>query len=219
MVLFGTVGLLILLIFYVVDTSVLCERFITHLSKKQSLWPYDALAEWTEKDYGMAESAEDWLDMQLIAQRTEVVGSFIVKPFIVLFIMIISRISIFDRWDWPPSLIIILSLNAFIALCCTILLSRSARKAKQTTLRKLKERRLQETVADRKERIGQFIEEIEELAQGSFAPLSQQPYVRAVLAPLGGIATTVFLSFFSGIDVTPGLLRKERILSRRYTVF
>ena len=196
-VLIGSVGLLILLIFYVVDVSLLCERFIIRLSEKQSQWPAKALKEWAGKDSEIAESTEDWLDMQLIAQRTDVVGSFIVKPFIVIFIMILSRLSIFDRWDWPPSLIIILSLNAFIALCCAFLLSRSAKMAKETTLKKLKERRVKEPVDGSKGRLSLLIEDIENLTQGAFAPLSQQPYIRAVLAPIGGIATTILLSVLS----------------------
>ena len=90
-------------------------------------------AKWPKTD---ADTSE-WLSIKLVAERTRTIGRLILYPFIIYPVMIISRISLFDNWDWPLSLIIVISLTGFIAIACTISLRRTAEKARQNALSRL----------------------------------------------------------------------------------
>jgi hypothetical protein len=187
-VLFGSVSLLILLIFNVVDITLGCERFVRNLSERVSRWPTETVATWSNEKWEPGKGLEEWLDIRMIAKRTQVVGALIVGPFVVLFFMILSRISLFDRWDWPISLIIIFGFHSILAISAVILLNRAAKRAKGTSLERLGACRVRlKDDEDEVRKIDILIDEIEKIEQGAFAPLSRQPVLRAFLVPFGGI--------------------------------
>lgn len=194
-----SVGLLILLIFFVVDATMLCERFIKKLGQGPTTrWPRESLDIWSSSIPGMRKIPEECLNIQLMAKRTEVVGSFVLYPFIVIFLMILSRINLFDKWDWPVSLVLVLSINSICALSCAFILRRSAKEAKDTTMEYLKRKKLQAEGDDtRVQQLSLIIQEIESLKRGAFAPLSQQPALRAILMPFGGLGTAWLLEYFT----------------------
>jgi hypothetical protein len=198
MILFMSVVLLILLIFFVVDATMLSDRLIRKLGQGLPTWPTKSLERWSSNIAGIRKIPEEWLNIQLIARHTEVVGSFVVYPFIVLFLMILSRISLFDRWDWPLSLIVVLSLNSACAVYCAFVLRRSAKLARASVIQDLKRKRL-EAQGDEKraQQLSFVIQEIEGLKQGAFAPLSHQPVLRAILMPFGGIGGALLLDYLT----------------------
>lgn len=112
--------------FYVVDASYLNSKIIHLLLKRDTHWPACAYDQLQTKLIAPAELAE-YLDIRFIAMRTEVVGNVIYLPFIIYFLIIISRISLFDNWDWPVGLLIILASNVALALLAAILLRRARR--------------------------------------------------------------------------------------------
>ena len=194
-VLIASVLLLIILIFHVIDTVLLDERFIRRLSEGRSSWPESECLAWAETDR-TREFMQDLMDIRFIAQRTEVTGRFVLGPFIVVFVIIISRLSIFDRWDWPPALIAIISINSAYAIFAALVLRRTAEGARRGALRRLKDDRLKCRAANDKacvDFLNNIIKEIDELKEGAFAPISQQPVLRAILVPLGGLGTAAAL--------------------------
>ena len=76
------------------------------------------------------EALSDWMLIQLIAKRTEVVGKLIYFPFIVWVLIAVSRLRYFDNWRTPLGLAIVISLGAILAWSCTVVLRRSAEKIK-----------------------------------------------------------------------------------------
>ena len=193
-----SVFLLIFLIFFVVDATMLCERFIKKLGQGLPRWPPESLDIWSSSIPGVRKIPEECLNIQLIAKRTEVVGSFVLYPFIVIFLMILSRINLFDKWDWPVSLVLVLSINSICAISCAFILRRSAKEAKDTTVENLKRKRLQAEGNDtRVQQLSLIIQEIENLKRGAFARLSQQPALRAILMPFGGLGTAWLLEYFT----------------------
>ncbi len=201
LVLAFSVCLLVLLIAFVVDATLLCDQFIKRISKEPSRWPPKTVDAYSKEKDGLRKCYEEWLGIDFIADRTEFVGSLVVAPFLVLFFMILSRMNLFDRWDWPASLIIILSFNSFFAIFCVLFLNRSARRIRAEVTQSLKELRLKKGGDENtKKQLDLIIKEIEEIKRGAFAPVMQQPVLRAFLVPLGGIGTAVLLDFFGKIS-------------------
>lgn len=194
-VLATSVILFVVLVFHVIDTVLLDERLIRRLSGARSEWPDSECLAWAETDR-TREFMQDLMDVRFIAQRTEVTGRFVLGPFIVVFVMIISRLSIFDRWDWPPALIAIIGINSAYAIFAALVLRRTAEGARRGALRRLKDDRLKCRAANDKacvDFLNNIIKEIDELKEGAFAPISQQPALRAILVPLGGLGTAAAL--------------------------
>ncbi len=127
--------------FFVVDATYLNALFIQHLLKLDTHWPEGAQKEFQRTHIDPKELTE-YLDIRFIAMRTDVVGKVIYYPFVIFFLIVVSRISLFDNWDWPLSLLIILIANVSLALLSAILLRRSAEEARKVALTKLRERQL-----------------------------------------------------------------------------
>jgi hypothetical protein len=131
---------LICLIFLVVDTALLCRQFVQNLSARPTQWPPGLLHRRAKARNMEHEHLDEWLDIQLIAERTKVVGNFIYYPFIVLFIMIVARNNFFDHFDWPISLLLIFGINTAYALFCAFTLRRSTEEARREELKRLEEK-------------------------------------------------------------------------------
>jgi hypothetical protein len=80
------------LIFYVFDVTRLCRRFITIASENLPGWSSESLQKFAmDKEDDKELSMREWLLMHLIAKRTDAVGKLIFYPFIVWFILFLSR--------------------------------------------------------------------------------------------------------------------------------
>jgi hypothetical protein len=176
----SSVILMILFTFFVVDATRLCHRFVLLLTGGPARWPD------TDND------TSEWLSIKLVADRTRVIGRLILFPFVIYPVMIISRISLFDNWDWPLSLILVISLTGFIAIGCTFALRRTAENARHKALGRLWNHLVKvRDSTDDDEACGKHIEwimdKMESLQEGAFSPLSQNPIIAAILMPLGGL--------------------------------
>src|SRR5204862_4134021 len=119
-----------------------------------------------------------------VAQRTQVVAPLIWYPLLVLTLIVLSRASLFDNWTWTPSLILVYAITGAWALGSAILLRRAAEQLRETALNDLRRFRLlgQESEAKR-QTFDELIAEIRDLKKGAFAPLTDQPFIRAVRFP------------------------------------
>lgn len=61
--------------------------------------------------------------VRLIVERSTVVNRRVVHPFLVLFLLIAARNHYFDNWDFPPVLILALTVNSLVAITSASLLS------------------------------------------------------------------------------------------------
>jgi hypothetical protein len=102
--------------------------------------------------------------------------------------MIMARFSFFDNWSWPPSLLIVFSINAAWALGSAVYLNRAAEQLRAAAVGNLALLRLGAFTNEVKRKmVEELMVEIRGLRKGAFAPLSEQPFVRAVLFPSGGL--------------------------------
>lgn len=198
-----------LLLFYVVDTTRLCQQFIQYLTAKPSRWPKETL-EIIGHQRGInkgeiLDSLSDWLDVRLIAERTQSVGNIIYYPFVILFLVILAQSTVFD-WNslTPAVLIIIFLLNFAYATGCAFSLRNAAEKARQNSLDRMDQalsRAMEGSQQSRIDQIQLMIQEIKTNQEGAFRPISQQPIVKAILLPSGGIGGMVLLEYLAGVYV------------------
>jgi hypothetical protein len=139
---------------------------------------------------------------RLIGDRTRVVNRRILYPFIVLFLVIGARSHYFDNWDFPPALIVVLTVNSLVALGSACMIYVAAVEARRRVLaplhQKLDRSLTQDENANPKlaagpssDRLRQIIAEIESVQQGAFVPFYQQPVVQATL-----VAALAFLQYW-----------------------
>lgn len=192
----------IVLTFTVVDATRLCRSFIRRLTKDSTQWP-DPLLQDTARAHQMPpELLADFLDIQLIAQRTEVIGKFIYYPFIALFLMIVARHSYFDNWDLPIGLGMIFVLSSTYAAVSAIMLRRAAESARNNAIKRLQTKLIglkgegKEAQADQ---VKLLMEEIQSISEGAFRPLTAHPVFRAVALPSGGYGFLLFFEYLSTI--------------------
>ncbi len=193
---------MILLIFFVVDATSLCRRLIKHLIEESIQWP-DGLLEFEAKKRGVKKChVHEWLIIDLIAQRTAVIGHLIYYPFIIVFLMAVARHSDFDRWDLPVSLAILITLNIAYAFGNAIGLRRSAEKARTIALATLKTKLLplDEQIPSEKEsrkQIERAIEAITNNHSGAFLPVTAHPIFGAIALPSGGYGLVLLTEYLA----------------------
>jgi len=204
LMLLASVPATIWLLFFVFDATRLCTRLIRLLHVRGICWP-EAPRRKAALRQGMAESAKDsaalehLINVQLVAARTETVGQFIYYPFVMILIMFLSRYHIFDNWCWSMALILLYLINAAMVIYCAFLMRRSAEHMRADALEALRTHLDEvrgrgpapgEATVDQ---IQAMIKEVENADQGAFCKLADNPIIRAVLIPFGGVGSLALL--------------------------
>ena len=145
----------------------------------------------------------DYLDIQYIARRSDVVSRLIYFPFILIALLLLARSSTTDGYTWSSMLIVTFGLNLSWAIYCAIRLPIEARAARSETLRRLRCHlfRLRADEAGNppplpkpnSAALDAVITEIENLRQGAFLGIWEQPLLRAFLVPSGGAGLSALL--------------------------
>jgi uncharacterized membrane protein (DUF485 family) len=211
-ILFLAVISFLFLTFFVLDTTMMFRRFVRQFSHKQPQWHLYSLDLFLQKWIKNAEHSKwigsrteaplsDWMLIQLIAKRTEVVGKLIYFPFIIWVLLFVSRLHYFDNWRTPLGLAIVISMGALLAWSCTIILRRSAEKLRTEVMDRLAQQVIGAYSAEPPdendgERIKYVLQEIKTIHKGAFAPFLQQPALQSLLVPFAGIGGANLLDFF-----------------------
>jgi hypothetical protein len=189
LIVFISVFSFLVLTFFVVDETRLCEQFIRRLT---DLCCRNSTSE--------TEMRMTCFSIDLIAKRTQVVGRLIDYPFIILLILIVGRIRLFDNWDIPVGLVLLWGFSAGYAIVCGFLLGRAAEHFRQAAIKSLDIKRKEARKAgkpDEAEEISRVMDEISTESAGAFAPWTQHPVFRAVLFPTSGLGLASLFEYFS----------------------
>ena len=206
---FGMCLLALSFISAVVVDAVLLNRIFTitfHMSRSKwadyySKIPLSLLL----KDLG--DGLNEYLDMRLLAFRSKPVANLIYCPFIVLAFVVVSQNHLLDAFPLHPPLVIIWSINLALGCFCAWLLQCETNRARSEALRFLTHARAlveRDKILAEQERgrkLGIFdrvTAEIRDLRDGAFAPLWDQPFVRAIFFSSGSIGLTSIISALSG---------------------
>jgi hypothetical protein len=175
---------LLLLSFYVVDAIQLNSNFIRMFGREVTNWGRSMVDRSHRSPPLDEEELSAYHEIFFVARRTQAVAPLIWYPLLVFTLLVVARCSFFDNWTWPASLVLIWAVTAAWALGSAILLRRAAEQLRETALNDLRRfRLLGREVAAKRETFDELIAEIRDLKTGAFAPLSDQPFIRAVLFP------------------------------------
>ena len=195
----GSMFAYLFLVFYAADAVRICKSFVKHLASAKSDWDEETVERFVAAE-GKAPPKlmdqlkkdnylRDYIDMRLIAERTEVVSSIIYYPFLVLLLLIVARSPLFDNWVWHLPILALLGFSAGIIVLSAHLLSAAAEEAREVGLRRMNIALLKAKVAEDKiatDLLTHAIEAVRNAAEGAYRPFTQQPIVRALLIPFGG---------------------------------
>ena len=196
-----TIFVFLILTFVVIDAILLHEGFLKQLAENETDWPKGTFERYKYPIHliraGNKSDLADYWDILLIAKRTEAVGNQIYYPFVILSLLIVARLSCFDNWTWPPVLIVTLCMHFSVALYAAWRLPKVARGYRDTVLERLKRRGRQALMlaGKRPEATDTMIEEVQSTHQGAFSYLWEQPAIRALLLPSGGIGLATLLQY------------------------
>jgi hypothetical protein len=183
----AAVGLM-LLSFYVVDAIQLNSNFIRMFGREVTKWGRGVIDRSHRSPPLTEKELSAYHEIFFVAQRTQVVAPLIWYPLLVLTLLVVATSSFFDNWTWSASLVLIYAITAAWALGSAILLRRAAEQLRETALNDLRRFRLMGHEVDAKRQtFDELIAEIRDLKTGAFAPLTEQPFIRAVLLPGGGL--------------------------------
>ena len=134
---------------------------------------------------------DDWIELRLIARHSAAMGPQILLPFVLLALLLVARSRLFDNWHLGDIVLVVFSVMIAWAVVIAALLKHGAERSRTHAL----ERMQADLVwlkgaggpwADLAERYPALIDQARSLKGGAFAPLFEQPIVRAALVPLGG---------------------------------
>lgn len=202
------------LTFYVVDATRLCKRFVYNLGVRPIQWPQATLNRFSEELGGAAFSdLSEWINTQLIAAATKIVAPLVYYPFFVLSLLIVSRSTYFDSYDWPFYLLILYATNVFWCVYSAILLQAAGKSAREKALHGARIRlakaqnaaaieapgdpEANAEAARRAEHLKRIIDDIETIRDGAFTTYLEVPWVRAILLPLSGSGALAVVEFLT----------------------
>jgi hypothetical protein len=180
---------MLFLTFFVFDATLFCLLFINKLRRAQTAWPAKTKVIYDGRLRLQTKLVHDWIDLDFVAKRTNCIGALIYFPLVLIALLIVSRSTAFA--NFAPSLTILIAqgLSLSVVFGCAIMLWWAAKKARDTTKKKLSEGIIRAKDSEGNvylaEQLESLLSRVDQLREGAFSPFSQQPLVRAVLFPLG----------------------------------
>ena len=178
------------LTFIVFDATSSCLLFVKKLSrdKKSRSWPFTTMAVYDQRLQlpRTNDLINEWIGLDFVAKRSHCIGNLIYYPFVLLAIMILSRSTVFA--NFAPSAVIILThgISLFIIFACALMVWLAAKSARDIA----KERLTDGVISAKRSADAHFAKQlqillnrVDQLKDGAFSPISQQPLFRALLFP------------------------------------
>lgn len=216
MTLYANLLLLPLLVVAVADATMLAYRFISHLNAGRTFYPEATLAHfaeafgsaqaalWLRRFQALPTNRQatallpalhslldDWLDVQVVARRTRYVSRLVIGPFLVLALLVVARSRLFDNWALTPAIALAVSAYLLWLVVLAALLKLAAENTRRRALASMNADLcwLVGGPADTLVLVEPFkrlIASVQTNQTGAFAPLFEQPLLKALLVPLGG---------------------------------
>ena len=185
-----------LLVFFVVYATRLCGRVVELVLGLGVQWP----SQNTVKNFRFQSPANNSLtniqqSLRFCGQLTEGVGKLIYYPFIVVLVMILSRSSFFDGWDFPISLLIVIGSSIGLAIFSAFHFRQSAEKARRRVLQELDSLLNACSDSPRKAQVQQVIRDVQTFKKGAFCPFAEQPILKAFAIPSGGYFLMILIEY------------------------
>ncbi len=200
----------LVLTFGTLDATRLCRWLIEQLSGSPTLYPASTREHFQRLRGGLEDVKvlNEWIDLRLIAELSERVGRLIYYPFIVFFVLLLSRNAWWDHWSWSLPLMVIFCLNLVFAVTAALILQKTAHTARQIGLERL-QKKINKLRSDKPktppqkadytiEQLNDLVTEIRDLKTGAFGSFWQSPVLGALLVPSGGTLALQLISYLMG---------------------
>jgi hypothetical protein len=188
---------------FILNVSRVSNWLIRELSRAPIIWPLKLYAEAQVNLPVPKEILSDWLSVQFIANHTEVLGTLVYYPFLILLLFALAHYPVFAPWSYPPVFVAVFLYNFVIAIYTAISMERAAAKTREVILKRLNDRRVfvgsQIAAATGKPMknptLKEIIDQVKNLRRGAFLRFTQKPWVGALLIPLGGTGLIQLIQF------------------------
>ena len=132
--------------------------------------------------------------MNFLVHYTECVAPFTVLPFILLFLLIVARSTVFEGWIWTNGALALYAVLALYILIQALRFQFEAARSKEAILASIDHHR-SKFVADPHEsaRANIVREEITGIRRGAFVPWTRNPILQSVLLPSGAYGVLILL--------------------------
>jgi hypothetical protein len=188
------------LIFWVADAMLLTRSFALALKEDKPYWPEPVLAAHMKMLGVRKRWTALWLDLRLIAGRTERVSSLIWYPSLMIAAMAAAALTVnFGEFGFASNPIALL-ISAGFVVGAAVMLRRVAESWRTDVLVSLDNARIfglePANGGDANvPQLDRLSERVTALSDGAFAPYAQQPMVRAVLVPALTYGATAGLEY------------------------
>jgi hypothetical protein len=189
----------LVLIALVADATLLTWRVVKAFRSETKIWPEETLQHFSQRLGLPSDVLDDWIDLVFVSKRTKCATTLIYFPFLIIALMAVSRSPLLANYHPNIADLVTVSLGVLIVIGCAVALRQSAEASRAKARRRLAD----QLIVARKGKSGGtlgaqlelLMKRVEELHEGAFSPLSQQPLVRAMLLPLGSLGGTALLEY------------------------
>jgi hypothetical protein len=203
----GDVATMLLLTFIVFDATFQCLRFVNKLCSLRGAkteWPSETIEIYNAQLRIETKVVNYWTDLDFVAKRTRCIGVFIYFPFVLIALLIVSRSTVFANYAPNLAGLIAEGISLSFVFGGSIMLWWAAKAAQDSAKQNLTDEIIRENGpcaenADsnngaRQEGLNSnsryakqleiLMNRVDQLNDGAFRPLMQQPLVKALLLPL-----------------------------------
>ena len=182
-----------------------CVWFIDKLASKPTTWPASERSGELAAARGMKEvDLADYLDVEVVAQRTQAIWPLLVYPFAGISLLLLARTSFFDNWPWPAELLTIFGILFAASILSAVLLRIKAEHVRTEAIARLRNLLSQKRGRKNEQGAAQIellIEDVESIRDGAFSSWSHSPVVKAVAVPFGGVGALAVLDMFAQLGI------------------
>ena len=216
-----TIFCFLVVLFYALDAARLSDTMLESLARRAAVWPEALTEKWARQKGLRAGDFDGWLKVRFAADKTRETGRLMFTPFVIFFLLLLSRNSYFEAWTWTRSSIAIFAANFVIAATCWAVVRHSARHLRAAASAQLAEVKQQVEVRGEKtitvplpetpavsaatgltvacpkrtylKRLEELADDIKKERRGAFAHWIQDPTYIALFIPTGvtGILTVL----------------------------
>jgi hypothetical protein len=188
---------IMLLNFYVGDAARICKLFAQKLANGYTVWPRQLQKQWAGRIGMPGRHLSEYLDVMILAQRTDAIMHLLYYPFVVLTLMIAARNQYFANWDWPLPLLIVFAAHLLYAIYQYAALRNAAEDVRQRAIKLIKIRIIRYSKNEELHRkLEDMLQEVIDIQNGAFSPFTRNPVVGAVLIPFAGFAGWMLIQLF-----------------------
>ncbi|HUC84964.1 MAG TPA: hypothetical protein VL970_07215 [Candidatus Acidoferrales bacterium] len=178
----------LLVLYYLFDAAFLSKRLLDHISRHPTLWPAPVLLK-RGVALGIAPGRiasvylAGLLEVEFAAVQTNEVGLFLLAPFPLLFLLLLSHNAWLGNSSCPPLLFVVFAVNTFFVGFCWWMLRRAAGNVRDAALARLEE--FDPSARPSRGDVAKIRERIKNEKRGAFATFFQDPTTLAASIPAG----------------------------------